>query len=75
MSDIREVTAKLLDFVNSSEPARSFLLDKNEAAVIVAEIEHLRGLLGAVTPGQSVADIKAHLRSISPTQSTAEGRS
>jgi hypothetical protein len=31
----------------------------NEAA---DEIEHLRSLLGAVTPGQSVADIKEYLR-------------
>jgi hypothetical protein len=28
------------------------------------EIEHLRSLLGAVSPGQSVADIKEHLRSL-----------
>jgi hypothetical protein len=28
------------------------------------EIERLRSLLGAVTPGQSVADIKEYLRNV-----------
>ena len=35
------------------------------------EIERLQSLLGAVTPGQSVADIKQHLRTLK--QDKADG--
>jgi hypothetical protein len=39
------------------------LADAGLYGMAADEIEHLRSLLGAVTPGQSVADIKEHLRS------------
>ncbi len=74
MSDITEVNRFLLAFVNETDSiSASILLTKNEAAVVVAEIARLRSLLGAVTPGQSVADIKEHLRNLKHHDTSTPG--
>ena len=68
MSDLVErLKHPALEFAPNRSADRAVLHEGMAFAVMMEaanEIERLRSLLGAVSPGQSVADIKEHLRTL-----------